>query len=350
MILLGSASDFSIAEKAINILQTMKIPYDLRVASAHRTHQKVKSIVEESTNNGVEVFVGIAGLSAHLPGIIAANTHKPVVAVPVEVKLGGLDAMFASVQMPLGAPVAAVGIDRGENGAILASQIIGINNQKVRENLASMRRDFFFKVDEDEERLRDKLKSPYYSKTSSKLDNDEQTDYKVNKLDHNEISNYNSDNPKHPDVAVIAGSYSDIKVVKKTILFLDKMNISYDSLIASPIRNPVKFEDFMEQMKDVKLFIAISGLSAHVTGAVVAYTEKPVIGVPCDIKLGGLDALLSMVDMPPGVPVATMGIDAGGNAALFAAELLSIDNGQLKNNFLKFKRSICETGKFNEQK
>ena len=86
---------------------------------------------------------------------------------------------------------------------------------------------------------------------------------------------------QHPDVAVIVGSYSDIKVVKKTTTFLDKMNISYISLIASPIRNPVKFEDFMEQMKDVKLFIAISGLSAHVTGAVVAYTEKPVIGVPC---------------------------------------------------------------------
>ena len=89
MVLLGSASDFVIAEKAINVLETMEIPYDVRVASAHRTHQKVKRIVEESTKNGVEVFMGIAGLSAHLPGIIAANTHKPVVAVPVEVKLGG---------------------------------------------------------------------------------------------------------------------------------------------------------------------------------------------------------------------------------------------------------------------
>ena len=80
-------------------------------------------------DNGVEVFIGIAGLSAHLPGIIAANTHKRVT-VPVEVELGGLDAMFASVQMPLGAPVATVGIDRAENGAILASQIIGINSHE----------------------------------------------------------------------------------------------------------------------------------------------------------------------------------------------------------------------------
>jgi 5-(carboxyamino)imidazole ribonucleotide mutase len=345
MILLGSASDFTIAEKAINILQTMEIPYDLRVASAHRTHQKVKSIVEESTKNGVEVFMGIAGLSAHLPGIIAANTHKPVVAVPVEVKLGGLDAMFASVQMPLGAPVATVGIDRGENGAILASQIIGINNMKVRENLSAMRKDFFFKVDKDEAKLEDKLKGPYYSKISFKLDTAEEKTFEVHTLDSNEMSNYESDH-SNPDVAVIAGSYSDIKVAKKTTKFLDKMNISYDSLVASPIRNPVKFEDFMEQVEDVKLFIAISGLSAHVTGAVVAYTEKPVIGVPCNIRLGGFDALLSMVDMPPGVPVATMGIDSGGNGALFAAELLGIGNDQLKDNFLKFKSSICKTGNF----
>ncbi len=96
----------------------------------------------------------------------------------------------------------------------------------------------------------------------------------------------------------------------------------------------------MGQMEDVKLFIAISGLSAHVTGAVVAYTEKPVIGVPCSIKLDGLDALFSMVNMPPGVPVATMGIDAGGNAALLAAEMLAEGNKQVADNILSFKGNI----------
>ena len=111
MIILGSASDFNVAEKSIGILEILGISYDVRVASAHRTHEKVKKIVEESTANGVEVFIGIAGLSAHLPGIIAANTYKPVVGVPVSVKLGGLDALFAIVQMPVGAPVATVGIE-----------------------------------------------------------------------------------------------------------------------------------------------------------------------------------------------------------------------------------------------
>lgn len=117
------------------------------------------------------------------------------------------------------------------------------------------------------------------------------------------------------------------------------MNITYDLKIISPIRDPEAFEDYMGQMEDVKLFIAISGLSAHVTGSVVAYTEKPVIGVPCSIRMDGFDALLAMVDMPPGVPVATIGIDEGGNAALLAAEMLAIGNEELQVNLLNLKRN-----------
>lgn len=327
MILMGSASDFAIAEKAIDILETMEIPYDLRVASAHRTHQKVKQIVTESTKNGVDVFLGIAGLSAHLPGIIAANTHKPVVGVPVNVKLGGMDALFATAQMPQGAPVATVGIDRGENGAILASQIIGIRDDEVRENLSNMRREFFFKVDKDEKTLKPKLTGKYYVKNTFKQ--------QINK-DTNITGKFSGDKT---DIAIVAGSYSDIKIAEKTTGLLDKLNISYDLKIISPIRDPEMFEEYMLLMEDVKLFIAISGLSAHVTGSVVAYTEKPVIGVPCSIRLDGLDALLSMVNMPPGVPVATMGVDEGGNAALLAAEMLAIGNEDLKNNLLNLKKN-----------
>jgi 5-(carboxyamino)imidazole ribonucleotide mutase len=331
MILMGSASDFNIAEKAVNILETMKITYDVQVASAHRTHQKVKDIVTESTKNGVEVFMGIAGLSAHLPGIIAANTHKPVVGVPVEVKLEGLDALFASVQMPLGAPVATVGIDRGENGAILASQIIGVHDKEVRKNLSDMRSEFFLKVDKDQNKLEKRLKGNYYSKTT----------LKEQKPNTSQIYKLSPDNKiKNPEVAIIAGSYSDIKVAKRTTKFLDKLGITYDLRILSPIRDPKMFESYMGQMENVKLFIAISGLSAHVTGSVVAYTEKPVIGVPCARKMDGFDALLSMVNMPPGVPVATIGIEEGGNAALLAAEMLAIGNGDLKKRLLKFKKFI----------
>lgn len=331
MIILGSASDFNVAEKAINILEILEISYDVRVASAHRTHEKVKKIVEESTTNGVEVFIGIAGLSAHLPGIIAANTHKPVVGVPVSVKLGGLDALFATVQMPVGAPVATVGIDRGENGAILASQIIGIHDSEVRTRLSKMRNEFFFKIKKDEAKLAAKLTGTYYNRHSFEID-------ELEGSNENDLEEY--EDPRYPEVAVIAGSYSDIKIAKKTTKFLDKLGINYDSTVISPIRHPKKFEKYMEEKSSVKLFIAISGLSAHVTGAVVAFTEKPVIGVPCAIRLDGMDALLSMVNMPPGVPVATLGIDSGSNAALLAAEMLGLGDVTIKNALKDFKDNM----------
>jgi 5-(carboxyamino)imidazole ribonucleotide mutase len=330
IIIMGSSSDFYIAEKAIDILEKMEIPYDLHVASAHRTHQKVKNIVTESTKKGADVFMGIAGLSAHLPGIIAANTHKPVVGVPVDVKLGGLDALLATVQMPKGAPVATVGIDRGENGAILASQIIGVRNDQVRENLSVMRKEFFFKVDKDEKELEQRLNGKFYTKDVFEEQLNENKSANVNIESNSKIEN--------PDIAIIAGSYSDSNVAKKTTELLDRLGINYELKILSPIRDPELFESYMDYMDNVKLFIAISGLSAHVTGSVVAYTEKPVIGVPCSIRMDGLDALLSMVNMPPGVPVATMGIDGGSNAALLAAEMLAIGNEDLKNRLLKFKR------------
>lgn len=332
MILLGSASDFGVAEKAIDILETLKIPYDVKVASAHRTHEKVKKIVMKATNEGIEVFIGIAGLSAHLPGMIAANTHKPVVGVPVEVKLGGLDALYASVQMPFGSPVATVGIDRGENAALLAAQIIGIHDENCRKRVSSMRASFFEKVKGDEKNLLEMIKGDYYSP---------QLNIPENELKNEDLSKEHvPDEIKELDVAIIAGSYSDIKVAKKATNFLDKMDVNYDFSVVSPLRYPKRFEEYLKKVKSAKLFIAITGLSAHVTGAIVAYTEKPVIGVPCSIQLDGMDALLSMVNMPPGVPVGTLGIDNGGNAAILAGEMLGITNKNIEKDIRKFKGNI----------
>jgi len=341
MIILGSASDFKIAEKATAILEKLGIYYDLRVASAHRTHEKVKNIVLTAAKNGVEVFIGIAGLSAHLPGIIAGITHKPVIGVPVDVKVAGLDALFASVQMPLGAPVATVGIDRGENAAILAAQIIGIDDADIRERLSSFRKEFYSKIAKDEENLFLQMNGQYYSRINPDLEQVETVKDPEEKIQ--KITTHPGkmrDEIRPPQVAVISGSYSDIKVAKKTTMFLDKLNITYDSSVVSPVRSPDKFENFLKRNKDAKIFIAISGLSAHVTGAVVAYTEKPVIGVPCAIKMEGMDALLSMVNMPPGVPVATVGIDSGGNAAILAAEMLGIGDGDIREDLLRFKGNI----------
>lgn len=342
MIILGSASDLNIAQKSIDILETLRIPYSLKVASAHRTHEKVKKLVVEATTNGVEVFIGIAGLAAHLPGAIAAYTHRPVIGVPVDVKLGGLDALCASAQMPFPAPVATVGIDRGDNGAILAGQIIAVNNPEVKKNVSKLRKSYQEKVKNDEEILVSEISGELfisdflddYEKISEeKLNEEEPHTDKVFK-ESERISSENT-----PLVSVVPGSYSDVEEAKKVALTLDRLGISYDISIISPIRYPDKFRKYIEKMKDVKLFIAVTGLSAHVTGSIVALSEKPVIGVPCSVELSGLDSLLSMVNMPPGVPVGSVGIGNGRNAGVLAGEILGISNSEIEDNLklMKYK-------------
>ncbi len=343
MIILGSASDLKIAQKSIDILETLQIPYSLKVASAHRTHEKVKKLVIEATTKGIEVFIGIAGLAAHLPGSIAAYTHRPVIGVPVDVKVGGLDALFASSQMPFPAPVATVGIDRGDNGAILAGQIIGINNPQVKKRVSQLRKSYQEKVKSDEEKLISQLNgnllqknflSNYDEISEEKLKKEEPHTDKVFK--ESEAIGLNEDNPL---VSVVPGSYSDIEEAKNVALTLDRLGISYDISVISPIRYPDKFKKYMESIKNVKLFIAVTGLSAHVTGSIVALSEKPVVGVPCSVELNGLDSLLSMVNMPPGVPVGTVGIENGRNAGVLAGEILGISdkNIEKKLKLMKYK-------------
>ncbi len=126
-----------------------------------------------------------------------------------------------------------------------------------------------------------------------------------------------------PLVAVIAGSKSDENIVQKAIKVLKEHKISYDYQVLSAHRNPDELDKYISQ-SDAKVFIAIAGLSAALPGVIAAKTEKPVIGVPVNAKLGGLDALLSIVQMPPGVPVATVGIDNGANAAHLAIRILKL--------------------------
>jgi 5-(carboxyamino)imidazole ribonucleotide mutase len=121
LIICGSKSDLSIAEDASKILEENKVPFELQVASAHREPEKVKDIIKKTD---ADVLIAIAGLSAALPGFIASLTNKPAIGVPVNVKLGGLDALLSSMQMPSGIPVATVGIDNGKNAAHLAIRIL----------------------------------------------------------------------------------------------------------------------------------------------------------------------------------------------------------------------------------
>ncbi len=126
-----------------------------------------------------------------------------------------------------------------------------------------------------------------------------------------------------PDIAIIAGSASDQAIVDKVTTVLKEKGIEYDYRILSAHRNPDELDAYIKS-STAKVFITIAGLSAALPGVVASRTEKPVIGVPVSGTLGGLDALLSIVQMPPGVPVACVGIDNGANAAHLAVRILSL--------------------------
>jgi 5-(carboxyamino)imidazole ribonucleotide mutase len=135
-IIIGSSSDMPIAEKVKTIFEEFGVDYDIKVASAHRTPDVLKKLVEKSD---ADVFIGIAGLSAALPGIIAAHTIKPVIGVPVSGKVN-LDAILSIIQMPPGIPVGAVGLDRGENAALLAVEILAVSDKKLTKKLENYRK------------------------------------------------------------------------------------------------------------------------------------------------------------------------------------------------------------------
>ena len=122
-IIMGSSSDMGVAEKAAKVLAEHKVRYETRVLSAHREPEALERYLKE-IEDSVAVIIAIAGLSAALPGIIAAKTDKPVIGVPVSGKLLGMDALLSMVQMPSGVPVAVVGIDNGENAALFALRML----------------------------------------------------------------------------------------------------------------------------------------------------------------------------------------------------------------------------------
>ena len=130
VLLLGSASDRPVAAKAEQVLKQLGIDYATHVASAHRTPRRVVELVE---NSGAQIFIAIAGLSAALPGVVAAHTRKPVIGVPCtsDSSPGNLDSLLSVVQMPPGVPVAAVGLGRGENAALLAARILALGDDAV---------------------------------------------------------------------------------------------------------------------------------------------------------------------------------------------------------------------------
>ena len=146
---MGSKSDLPVADKAIALLRKFGVQFDIAVASAHRTPRRVEDLV---TGSDADVFISIAGLSAALPGVVASYTVKPVIGVPVSGSIN-IDALFSIVQMPPGIPVAAVGMDRGENAAVLALEILALNDTELRDKIIQYRREQAEKVVVDSEKV-----------------------------------------------------------------------------------------------------------------------------------------------------------------------------------------------------
>jgi len=141
-IVVGSRSDIAAAEKAAAVLDELGVPSETRVISAHRAPELLARFVAAAEERGIRVFIAIAGLAAHLPGVIASQTTLPVVGVPMPGGVAdGLDALLAIVQMPKGVPVATVGVGNGENAGLLAAAILAVSDPQIRARLVDRRVD-----------------------------------------------------------------------------------------------------------------------------------------------------------------------------------------------------------------
>ena len=139
-IVVGSRSDIAAADKAAAVLEELGVPSETRVISAHRAPDLLGRWVASADERGIRVVIAIAGLAAHLPGVVASQTTLPVIGVPMPGGVAdGLDALLAIVQMPKGVPVATVGVGNGENAALLAAAILAVGDPGLRERIAARR-------------------------------------------------------------------------------------------------------------------------------------------------------------------------------------------------------------------
>lgn len=134
-IIMGSTSDLPVMDKAARFLDDMEIPFEMNALSAHRTPEEVEKFAKNAKERGIKVIIAAAGMAAHLPGVIASMTTLPVIGVPINASLEGIDALLAIVQMPPGIPVATVGINGSLNAAILALQMIATGDEDVLRKL-----------------------------------------------------------------------------------------------------------------------------------------------------------------------------------------------------------------------
>ena len=159
-IIMGSTSDLPIMEKAAQLLNDLKIPFEMHALSAHRTPEEVEKFAKDAAPRGIKVIIAAAGMAAHLPGVIAALTPLPVIGVPIKASLEGLDSVLSILQMPPGIPVATVGINAAQNAGILAAQIIGTGDSAVMEQVVAFKENLKKKIIAANEDLK-KVEYPY---------------------------------------------------------------------------------------------------------------------------------------------------------------------------------------------
>ena len=141
-IIMGSQSDWSVMIEASSLLEELGIAHETKIISAHRTPDRMAEFAKSASSNGIKVIIAGAGGAAHLPGMVAAYTHIPVLGVPVETKaLNGMDSLLSIVQMPAGVPVAtfAIGNAGAKNAALFAAEILSLEHKSIRDTLASWR-------------------------------------------------------------------------------------------------------------------------------------------------------------------------------------------------------------------
>ena len=151
---MGSTSDLPVMEKAAEILNDFRIPFEMNALSAHRTPEEVEKFAKGAESRGIKVIIAAAGMAAHLPGVIAAMTPLPVIGVPIKASLEGLDSIFSILQMPPGIPVATVGVNAAQNAGILAAQIIATGDKVLMNEVVKYKESLKKKIVQANEELK----------------------------------------------------------------------------------------------------------------------------------------------------------------------------------------------------
>ena len=151
---MGSTSDLPVMEKAADILNSFRIPFEMNALSAHRTPDEVEKFAKNAEGRGIKVIIAAAGMAAHLPGVIASMTPLPVIGVPIKASLEGLDSIFSILQMPPGIPVATVGVNAAQNAGILAAQIIATGDKDVMAEVVKYKESLKKKIVQANEELK----------------------------------------------------------------------------------------------------------------------------------------------------------------------------------------------------